>query len=140
MANSITASTVSPFSGLLLSDANYVTSASLGVATNNTPSLFFPNIDYPTVGKFVVQVALTAATNTTGSINVVLQESVDNANWTTIAIFANPLVTAATTSQSSSAASAQVLLSPNTAKPYLRAQAVALTTGATGSVVLSALF
>lgn len=138
MANSITASTVSPFTGLLLTDSNFITTASFGgsATTASTPSLAFANIDYPTVGKFIVQVAATNTTVGTGSVNVVLQESNDNTTWNNIAVFANPIFV----SSGSVPGSVQVLLTPQ-AKTYLRAQAQTLTgNNATGSITLSALF
>lgn len=137
MANSITASTVSPFSGLLLSDANYVATASFtAAATSSTPALFFPNLQYPTTGKFIIQVATINTTVSTGSVNIVLQESSDGTTWNNIATNANPLIA---TSGSVASASVQVSLDP-AAKSYLRANAISIGALPTGSVTLTALF
>lgn len=137
MANSITASTVSPFTGLLLTDAQYIATASFATATTaSTPALTFNNIDYPTVGQFIVQVSATNTTTTTGSVNITLQESSDNTNWNNIAVFANPLLVS---SGSVASNSVQVLLTPQ-AKTYLRASATSIGALPTGSMTLSALF
>lgn len=148
MANSITASTNSPFSGLLLQDVNFNVSASVGASatTSSTPSIAYANVDYPTVGKFIVQAFLGQVTATAGTaaIGVTLQESIDNVNWNNIAVFASPLVSSSNSSGTASAASVQVLLTPN-AKTYLRAQCYVpsgsvLPNGGSGSFGIQTLF
>lgn len=140
MANSITASTVSPFSGLLLQDSNFIVTTSFGgsATTASSAPITFANIQLPTVGKFIVNIASSNTTTTSGSVNIVLQESSDNTNWNNIAVFANPIVVS--TGSISAPTPTQVLLTPQ-AKTYLRVQAQTLTgNNATGSVTLSALF
>lgn len=123
MANSITASTVSPFSGLLLQDVNYNVSASfpvptlLGAVTGSTTSINYANLDYPTVGKFIVQLNInstnaSAATPVTAS----LLESSDNVNFNQIAVFSTTMAGNSGTGSTS----VQVLLTPQ-AKPFLKA-------------------
>lgn len=151
MSNSITASNVAPFSGLILSDANYTVTSNFPAAgaTGSSPSLFFPNIEYPTVGKMIVQLTNTALTNSSGSANnyVGLQHSIDNVNWVAIPQFTASLLVITDSGALTSPASAtpaQVLLPPNV-NPYIRANATVLAGGATtggitGSYTLSVLF
>ena len=143
MATSITASTVSPFTGLLLEDVNFNVSAAFPAYNANfavsasTPSIFYPNVDYPTVGKFIVQAYNTTLTNTSNSavITVGLQESNDNVTWNNIAAFATGLVSSTDNGALATAAnSTQVLLTPK-AKPYLRAVATVPVSGSTAGGV-----
>ena len=149
MANSITASTVSPFTGLLLEDANYVVTGAFVVGTTGTtytPSVNLANVDYPVVGKFIVQVFNTALTNTAGGVQswISLQESSDNSTFNNIGAFTSSLLTFTDSSGTAAAGTTQVLLTPK-AKQYLRAAAVVNTGGSTaggitGSFGLALLF
>lgn len=151
MANSITASTVSPFTGLLLSDSNYYVTASFpsaSAAASSSPSLFFPNVDYPTVGKFIVQVSNPLLGGSAGGVSsfVTLQESNDNSTWNNVAPYSSSVLTLTDSSGTIAASSQQLLLTPK-AKPYLRIQVTvpaggSSLTGISGStgVVLQALF
>jgi len=147
MSQSITASNVAvPFTTPLLQDSNYIVSASWpspGTSTT-TPSMNFPNLCWPTVGKFVIQLSTTAINGTSGSQNYTasLQDSADNVTFTNVAAFASNLLTTQDSSGTASAASVQVELTP-TAKQYLRAalgSAPQNTLAPTGSVTLTALF
>lgn len=149
MSNSITASTQSPFSGLLMEDANYNVVGTFPAATSGTtytPSVYFPNVNYPVVGSFVVQLYNSALTNTSSSVTSYagLQESGDGVNWNNIAVFTSSLLTFTDNGGSAPAGYVQVLLTPN-AKPYLRAFATVPATGATaggitGSYGINVLF
>lgn len=162
MATSITASTVSPFTSLLLQDVVYnvtqswpVVSISKSASVNlgvfavsaSSPAVYYPNVGFPTVGKFIVSVYTTALTNTSGSVvsSVKLQESSDNVNWNDIAVFSTTLCsTTDNGALASPAASTQVLLAPS-AKSYLRAVATVPTSGSsyggvTGSFGINTLF
>ena len=148
MSTSITASTVSPFTGLELQDTNFNVSASwpavvrvisasvvVGVAavSASSPSIYYPNVCYPTVGKFIVQVYNSALTNSSASFTnyVGLQESSDNVVWNDIAVFTSSLLTCTDNGAlGTPAGTVQVLLTPQ-AKPYLRAQATAVLSGST---------
>ena len=118
MANSITASNSNaPFNSLLLTDANYMVSASYAATSTVSPSVNFNVANpYPTTANVIVYVYTTAQAAGTGS-QIVLQESADNSAWNNIAIFANPVL-----SGSASTTNASVILGPN-AKQYLRASA-----------------
>lgn len=162
MATSITASTVSPFTGLLNQDVNFNVSASFPVVSLSTsasvvvgvfavsassPAIYYPNVDYPTVGQFIVKVYHGALTNTSNSavITVGLQESNDNVTWNNIAAFSTGLVSSTDNGALATAAnSMQVLLTPQ-AKPYLRAVATVPASGSsaggvTGSFGIQTLF
>ena len=138
MSTSITASTVSPFTGLELQDASYVAtatwvSASAANVSSSTAALYLPNVDYPTTGKFIVQVFNNALTNTANSNTnyVKLQESNDSVIWNDIAVFTSSLLPCTDNgSNATPAGSVQVLLTPN-AKPYLRASGVSVLLGST---------
>ena len=135
MANSITASTNSPFSGLNLQDVNFSVSAtfpSASAASGSTAAIYFPNVGYPEVGRFIVQVYNTSLTNTAGTnaATIGLQESNDGISWNNIAAFSSSLLVVTNTAGSASAGTAQVLLTP-TAKSYLRAVASTAAGGAT---------
>jgi hypothetical protein len=148
MANSITASTNSPYSSLNLQDVNFNVSAAFGSASQaaTTPSLYIPNIGFPEIGKFIVQVYNTSLTGTAGTVssNINLQESNDNSTWNNISVFSSSLLAITNTAGSASAGTSQVLLTPS-AKSYLRAQSSTVNGGATaggitGSFGLQLLF
>ena len=133
MANSITASTFSPYSNTLLVDQTQTGSFPAAGATGSTAPLLFPNIGWPEVGSFTVTVYNTALTNTSGSatIGLYLQDSNDGVTYTNVATFAQPLCsTVDGGALSAPAASTQVLLTP-ASKPYVRAIAIVPTGGAT---------
>lgn len=121
---SITASN-SAFSGPLLQDVNFNTSASfnaptaLSAVTSSTVSIYFPNIQYPTDTKFVVQLNL-APTGVVGAVPITasLQESSDNVTFTNVAIFRDILASNSGTGSTTT----QVVLGPSS-KPYIRAWA-----------------
>lgn len=145
---SITGSTNSPFSGLNLQDVNFSVSAAFGSASQatTTTAVYFPNLGYPEVGRFIVQVYNTALTGTAGTVaaNIVLQESSDGTTWNNITAFSTSSLPVTNTAGSASAGTAQVLLTP-TAKSYLRAQATvasggAIAAGITGSYGIQTLF
>jgi hypothetical protein len=133
---SITGSTNSPYSGLNLQDVNFSVSAAFGSASQvaTTPAIFYPNVGYPDVGRFIVQVYNTSLSGTAGTAAAAinLQESNDGITWNNIAAFSSSLLTVTNTAGSASAGTAQVLLTPN-AKPYLRATATTAAGGATAS-------
>ena len=150
MTTSITASTVSPFTGLLLQDSNYNASASFpaaGGTVGATPSVYYPNVDYPTVGKFIVQVYNTAVTNTSSSatISMSLQHSADNSTWVNIPQFAASLLSftdagsAGATGGSAVAGTTQVLLPPNV-NPYVRVVTSVPTGGSTSGGLTGSLW
>ena len=132
MSTSITSSTSSPYTGLLFQDVNYTVSSSLSASAGvvATPSILFPNISFPEVGHFIVQVYNGTVLNTTSSLvySMSLQHSKDNVTWVAIPQFSSTLLT--TTDSGSggyaggtgSAGTAQVLLPPNV-NPYVRAVA-----------------
>jgi hypothetical protein len=148
MATSITASTNSPYSMLNLQDINFNVSAGFGSSslTASTPAIFYPNVGYPEVGRFAVQVYNTALVGTAGTAAayVGLQESNDGITWNNIAAFSSSLLAITNTAGSASAGTSQVLLTPN-AKPYLRAVSTtnaggAIAAGITGSFGIQTLF
>ncbi len=140
--NSITASTVSPYTLPLLQDPVYNTSASLpiGGTTGYTPALYFPNLQYPTCGKFTITLYNTAindnftsasVSNVTTSVSMSLQDSTDGVTFTQIARFPTNLLTAVdVTTLSSSVAGNVVVFHGPTNKPYLRGVAI-VNTGST---------
>jgi hypothetical protein len=159
---SITSSYSGPFNGLLLQDvvfnvsaswpsASVSTSASVNVGvfavSASTPNIYYPNLDFPTVGQFVVQVYTTALTNSSGSVtsSVRLQESKDGNSWNDVSVFSSTLCsTIDNGALASPAVNTYVLLAPN-AKPYLRATATVPATGSTyggvtGSFGINTLF
>lgn len=139
MANSITASTSTPYNSLLLTDQNYIVTASYG-ATATTASTSAVNFQtatpYPTTANVLVFVSASNSTTSTGSVSIVLQESSDNSTWTPAANIANPLFSS---SGSVSGQTATVGLQPG-AKQYLRLAAISTVgTVPTGSFSLTVL-
>jgi len=138
MATSITASTVSPFTGLALQDSLYVAtqtwvSASAANVSSSTAALYLPNVDYPAVGKFIVQVYNNALTNTNNSATnyVKLQESNDSVIWNDIAVFTSSLLPVLDNGNNYTTASSVQVLLPPTVKPYIRASGVSVLLGST---------
>jgi len=128
MATSITASNSSaPFNSLLLTDANYVTSASYTSA--NSSVNFNDAYPYPTVQNTLLYVW---SAPTAGGLSVYVQESSDNSTWSNVSAFNQPVISA------SSATSVQLNYGTPTAKQYLRISA-SQTAGGTGTYGLSVL-
>jgi hypothetical protein len=101
MSQSITASVVNaPYNGYIFTDINFVNTASIGV-NGVTSSVASANFLVPqpwpanALGYAYVYSNITA--NGAGSINLILQDSPDNATWTPIVNIANPILTVAGT-------------------------------------------
>jgi hypothetical protein len=128
-----------PFNSLLLTDANYITTASFGASAttaSSNPLNFQVATPYPTTANVIAYVNWTNTSASSGSIYLVLQESADTVTWTPCANLANPIVS---TLGSVSAGNVSVGLQPSQ-KQYLRVSAIANAgAAATGSVTLSAL-
>ena len=114
--------------------ANVVNTAGIDLGTTQP---------FPTDERFDVNVRMTAATSAnTKNINVVLQGSTDNGNWTNIADLSNHVFAsnAATTFPASSSA---WKLPPGFAKRYIRVSAAGETNGGNssdGTLTLELLF
>ncbi len=147
--SSITASNAGvPYTLPLQQDVNFNTSNSFPSASisGSTPSVYYANLQYPTTGKFVVQVYNTALTNTNNAavISMSLEDSADNVTFAPIAVFSPTLLTATDSAGSAPAGNVQVQLAP-TARPYLRVRASVPNSGSkaggiTGSYGLASLF
>jgi len=142
MATSITASTQSPYSLPLLQDVNYNVSASwpATATSGSTPSIYFANLDWPTVGQFALSVYSSAVTgiNAGSSSYVTLQWAPDNATWVTIPPLSASVITAAST-----AVSQLVLLPPpanSSVGYYVRAQATTNQPSLAGSFGINTVF
>lgn len=139
--SSITASNASaPFNSLLLTDSNYVVTASFGASatTASSNAVNFQNATpYPTTANVIAYVSYVNTTAATGSVSIVLQESSDNSTFTACANLANPI---ASSTGSVASGNVSVGLQPG-AKQYLRVSAITPAgTPATGAVTLSILF
>jgi hypothetical protein len=148
MANSITASTVSPYSGLLLQDTNFNVSATFPSAslTGSTAAIQFANLNYPTVGQFEVQLYNTALSNSAGGLTVSmsLQDSADGVTFAAIPAFGTTMLGATDSSGTVVAGSITVLLPP-TVRTYVRAwvsvpSGAGTSGGITGSFGFNSLF
>jgi hypothetical protein len=149
--NSITASTVSPISTLNLGDSQYTTTLSWPASATTTQSaaLYFPNLNYPVVGEFILQLSTTAITPTTNSLvySASLQDSVDGVTFAQMAVFSSTLFSTTDASGTAPVTTVQVLLPPPAAnpRPYIRATlgtpaSIGGQSGPTGSFTLKALF
>lgn len=78
---------------------------------------------FPTTDKISVKISHTTATSAnTKNINLRLQDSADNATFTNVAVFANPIVSTIGVNTSYSSNSVTIALPP-TIKRYIRAVA-----------------
>lgn len=139
---SITGSTQSPFSSPLLQDVNYDVSVAwpLTATTAVTPSVFFANLDWPTVGHFALSVYSTALTNNApaSASTVALQWGTDNSNFVNVTPLSTTVITA-----TSASVSQLVLLPPpsNTSVGYyVRAQGTTNGVGLVGTFGINTLF
>ena len=138
MSNSITASnSAAPFNSLLLTDANYVVTASWNGSVV-TPAVNFNVANpYPTIANTLIYISATADTQTAASASsVYLQESANNSTWANVAVFAAPLL--AITGSAAAPTAVTVNYGTNNSKQYLRLSGSA--SGApTGSFTLTVL-
>jgi hypothetical protein len=116
MSTSITGSTNTPFNAPLVTDSNFMVSASWAAGGGVTPSWAFANAtNWPTIANFQVYVYSTILTGNTGSNSLYVQESSDNVNWSNCANIAAPLLAPT----ASAAVSTYLTLQP-ASKQYFR--------------------
>jgi hypothetical protein len=123
-------------------DNNSIQVSSLNVAganTTNTNSIDLQqSTPYPVTEIVNVQIGVNTVANGLGpansaNTNAVLQTSSDNSNWANSAIFATPLLTAASTNGAVTATVANIKLPPGNAR-YIRAQFAGEATGGTPNI------
>lgn len=120
-----------------LIDGIYVVTANLPNAANtvNTSGLdLLQTVPYPTTDRVDVNIILSPGVGANNkNINVVLQDSADNGNWTNVAFLKAPLFQVAdNTNTNTNAANVIVKLMPG-GQRYLRAQMVGESQGGAGT-------